>query len=248
MTALKHNRWAYGNRDCRCATCTADRVAYQAEQVTARRAARVLLDGRLVAPGAPHGTGGGYTNWSCRCPACTEANYARVRAWKVRRRAAAAHTSPPARATVPAPKPVPPPAPAPRPESGPRCRAHPEPLWDANVHGETAEQRHDRHARARGVCRACPLTGADGACSRERHPESTGIYGGVLWVGRGVGPAHRADVPQPRRVERAPVPVQPCGTEAAYQRHYTRGEEPCDACREAARQARRRRHHNMGAR
>ena len=27
--------------------------------------------------------------------------------------------------------------------------------------------------------------------------------------------------------------LQPCGTYAAYQRHYRRGEEPCEACRQA---------------
>ncbi len=30
-----------------------------------------------------------------------------------------------------------------------------------------------------------------------------------------------------------PRELQPCGTPAAYQRHYKRGEEPCGACREA---------------
>jgi len=29
--------------------------------------------------------------------------------------------------------------------------------------------------------------------------------------------------------------LQPCGTPAAYQRHVRRGEQPCDACREANR-------------
>lgn len=31
--------------------------------------------------------------------------------------------------------------------------------------------------------------------------------------------------------------TRPCGTEAAYRRHYRRGEKPCAACREANRRA-----------
>lgn len=34
---------------------------------------------------------------------------------------------------------------------------------------------------------------------------------------------------------RGPEPVQPCGTYAAWQRHYRRGEKPCDACTDANR-------------
>ena len=33
--------------------------------------------------------------------------------------------------------------------------------------------------------------------------------------------------------------LQPCGTWAAYKRHKRKGEEPCDACRQAAREQRR---------
>lgn len=33
--------------------------------------------------------------------------------------------------------------------------------------------------------------------------------------------------------------LQPCGTWAAYKRHKRRGEEPCEACRQAAREQRR---------
>lgn len=38
-----------------------------------RRAQLTIIDGRQVNPGAPHGTGSGYTNWFCRCLPCTAA-------------------------------------------------------------------------------------------------------------------------------------------------------------------------------
>jgi len=39
-----------------------------------RRAERVLTNGRLVHPQAPHGTTAGYVTWTCRCVPCTAAN------------------------------------------------------------------------------------------------------------------------------------------------------------------------------
>lgn len=35
-----------------------------------------------------------------------------------------------------------------------------------------------------------------------------------------------------------PRQLKPCGTEAAYQRHRRRGEEPCEPCKQAAREVR----------
>jgi hypothetical protein len=37
-----------------------------------------------------------------------------------------------------------------------------------------------------------------------------------------------------------PAPTQPCGTHAAYRRHQRRKEPPCEACRAAEREYRRR--------
>ena len=38
----------------------------------------------------------------------------------------------------------------------------------------------------------------------------------------------------PRKNDRRPRQLQPCGTRAAYIRHRRAGEKPCDPCREAA--------------
>ena len=35
----------------------------------------------------------------------------------------------------------------------------------------------------------------------------------------------------PAERRNGPEPSEPCGTLAAYRRHYRRGEPPCDACR-----------------
>lgn len=50
-----------------------------------RLAARQLVNGKLVAPGAPHGTWGGYTNWFCRCDRCRTANTAGMRSYLARK-------------------------------------------------------------------------------------------------------------------------------------------------------------------
>lgn len=53
-------------------TVSAPSVRPTREDVRARRAAeRVLVDGRLVHPGAPHGQPSGYTHWMCRCVPCS---------------------------------------------------------------------------------------------------------------------------------------------------------------------------------
>lgn len=42
------------------------------------------------------------------------------------------------------------------------------------------------------------------------------------------------DLPEPKVTRRvSPRYVQPCGTNAAYQRHLQHGEQPCEPCREA---------------
>jgi hypothetical protein len=51
-----------------------------------RMAERVLIEGRWVHPGAPHGTSSGYDHWWCRCVPCAAARA--VRAAAQRRKAA----------------------------------------------------------------------------------------------------------------------------------------------------------------
>lgn len=52
------------------------RVLYEA-----RKAARVVVDGRWVHPDAPHGTTTGYRAFSCRCEPCLDATAAYNWAW-----------------------------------------------------------------------------------------------------------------------------------------------------------------------
>lgn len=73
--SVVHGRYAYSNHHCRCETCRTDRRAHQRDKRAARYAARVLVDGRLVAPGpVTHGKKGTYTNHGCRCEPCTRAS------------------------------------------------------------------------------------------------------------------------------------------------------------------------------
>lgn len=57
-------------RHCRCNECR----RYRREQNVKARARRAERE-----PGVRHGTEGGYTNWSCRCDACCDANRASLR-------------------------------------------------------------------------------------------------------------------------------------------------------------------------
>ena len=65
-----------GRKGCRCESCTEANAARAREQRAIRLAARVLVNGRLVAPLPPrcHGRLSTYTNHGCRCRPCTEAN------------------------------------------------------------------------------------------------------------------------------------------------------------------------------
>lgn len=56
--------------------CPEDLPETPEEQDTYRRrlAERVLIDGRMVHPRAPHGKKTGYVHWGCRCDPCTIAN------------------------------------------------------------------------------------------------------------------------------------------------------------------------------
>jgi hypothetical protein len=75
MSRHKPGPSAY-NHGCRCAECTELHRLRHA-------AARVVLAARPRSE-APHGTTGGYCNWSCRCEACSEANAAACRRQRAR--------------------------------------------------------------------------------------------------------------------------------------------------------------------
>ncbi len=49
------------------------KASYYREVKERRRGERVEIDGRLVHPKAPHGTGNGYRWYLCRCEPCAEA-------------------------------------------------------------------------------------------------------------------------------------------------------------------------------
>lgn len=79
---MKHGSYStYVNYRCRCGMCRAAANAYQGEAKRKRRAARVMVGGRLVAPGAyvRHGDYSTYVNYSCRCVPCTTARTQRER-------------------------------------------------------------------------------------------------------------------------------------------------------------------------
>lgn len=64
----------YGWHRCRDTCCRNAASARRRRLRRARRAERVLIDGRLVHPKAPHGTAGGMQNWGCQCDPCRTAN------------------------------------------------------------------------------------------------------------------------------------------------------------------------------
>jgi hypothetical protein len=76
------------DRHCHCPACAETRRVLRAEYRAERRARRVLVDGRWVAPvPAPyHGKVNTYREWSCRCVSCTEANANTWRAYRATRR------------------------------------------------------------------------------------------------------------------------------------------------------------------
>jgi hypothetical protein len=74
---------------CRCDTCRAANTERVVRRQHERRAARQLINGRLVAPVPPHrhGLASTYVNWSCRCEPCTQAGAKRNAADRARRAA-----------------------------------------------------------------------------------------------------------------------------------------------------------------
>lgn len=65
----------YVHYGCRCDECRQANTARVNRRRAERFASRVLVDGRLVAPGPrQHGKQQTYSNWGCRCEPCDLAN------------------------------------------------------------------------------------------------------------------------------------------------------------------------------
>lgn len=89
---------------------------------------------------------------------------------------------------------------------------------------------------AKAICAACPVRTE---CLDANIDEKWGIWGGMSERERRkerrrrAGFAEENEPPaQPRKRIRS-APMQPCGTRAAFRRHYLAGETPCGPCREA---------------
>jgi len=88
---------------------------------------------------------------------------------------------------------------------------------------------------AKAICAACPVRDE---CLNANLHETVGIWGGMSEEEcrkerrRRAGFAEDVPPPQPRKRIRS-APMQPCGTHAAFRRHYLAGETPCGPCREA---------------
>ena len=92
------------------------------------------------------------------------------------------------------------------------------------------DKGHSRTAaNAKAVCAGCPVRSECLAFALD-NDICDGIYGGL-------SPRERGTL-RPRRNQRQPINH---GTEGGYSTHRRRNEDPCPACAEAARQARRRR-------
>lgn len=107
------------------------------------------------------------------------------------------------------------------------------------------EAFHDGSAEAvvaaKAVCADCP---AITACRdlAVADPTLLGVWGGLTERERTEARRQGGQLRQrPHRghARHSSRPVQPCGTTAAYQRHRKRGEEACEGCKWALREARR---------
>lgn len=87
-TGITHGAYGYKNALCRCETCVTGHRQLVRDTRAARYAARVPVDGRLVAPGAVrHGAVSTYQNHGCRCLPCTAAQTEMAsRRWRDRQR------------------------------------------------------------------------------------------------------------------------------------------------------------------
>lgn len=76
VEADTHGLSTYSNYGCRCEVCRSAWAGYISDRRKQRRAQRVEIGGRMTATQIPpekHGTEAVYSNYSCRCEACTEA-------------------------------------------------------------------------------------------------------------------------------------------------------------------------------
>jgi hypothetical protein len=73
------------------------------------------------------------------------------------------------------------------------CAGAPEPLWDAQIYGESEQQQQARHTRAKAVCATCPMRDECLATALIRREE--GVWGGRLMNATRNGPPSRN--PQP---------------------------------------------------
>ena len=80
--------------------------------------------------------------------------------------------------------------------------------------------------KARLICADCPVIDECLAWALAERP-SVGIFGGT-------SPLERDRIRRERGLARKKR-LKPCGTEAAYIRHWKANETPCEACREAHR-------------
>jgi hypothetical protein len=84
---VNHGNYTTYTSGCRCTECKAAMAAYQRSYKAHKLAERVLVDGFLMHPRAPHGTSGGHSNWGCSCAPCREAWAAECRRMKANRAA-----------------------------------------------------------------------------------------------------------------------------------------------------------------
>ena len=89
--------------------------------------------------------------------------------------------------------------------------------------------RAHRVAKAKALCEGCPFK-APCKTQGDADPDqyAYAIYAGESPEERGVGSAKAA------REARAAQRTAPCGTPPAYKRHIKNGEDPCQACIDAA--------------
>jgi len=57
-------------------------------------------------------------------------------------------------------------------------------LFDDEIDGETSEQRDERHATARRICRTCSVLNACMSTIATLPPRTCGVYAGELRTGR----------------------------------------------------------------
>lgn len=113
------------------------------------------------------------------------------------------------------------------------CAGRPANLW-------LSEDHHDQQAAAQ-VCHSCPVQAECLTYAQQWHANpGTGIYQRPLgvwggWLFRDGDKPAPVGAPRVAAERPAPRPLQPCGTNAAYERHRYRGETPCPPCLTAGR-------------